>query len=193
RKKRKINKFKCLEAVEKDLARIYGVRQRLHPSNEYLRDLEKIAALDTKLKAGQPGVDITIPVEMMLPRAVISKCVEVLVGVHKADEKIRSEWRKYNSSVEKKELLNIQKNTSTARLAARSMKGATLVAGARARWEFDGHAQPQQGSRVLILDSPVTSVRTFSDDGASKWMDSLVPGYGRCQVQRKDLMVSQDT
>ncbi|KAG2782886.1 hypothetical protein PC116_g19171 [Phytophthora cactorum] len=104
RYKRKINKFKCLETVEKDLARFCGVHQRLHPSNAYLRDLEKIAALDTRLKAGQPGVDITIPVEMMLPRAVISKCVEVLVGVHKADEKIRSEWRKYYSTVEKEEV-----------------------------------------------------------------------------------------
>ncbi|ETM35272.1 hypothetical protein L914_17791, partial [Phytophthora nicotianae] len=382
RNKRKIHKFECLETVEKDLVHFCGVHQRLHPSREYLRDLEKIAALDPKLKPGKPTADIAIPVRLMLPRAVMTKCVKVLVDVHKADKKIRSEWENYDPSKEKQELgtkslrctfvlqpmaadfgedeatsemiqtmralttdgmsfslaaswlllenklrgterakrkafgelmgsffngtprsreplipsydlpmkdqplqlgavhllcvsvlhprdfeamfsaivatqtttkLSIRMqimpveapvyghwwkwlaygvfskrarlNSSVESLALASIgsmtvedidifnavlasdhpeehiyrtsrgeideRDATLKAGARIRWELDDRGQPQQGSRAVILDLPVTSVRTFSDDGKSQWLDAVVPGYGRCQVQRKDLIFSQ--
>ncbi|EGZ07989.1 hypothetical protein PHYSODRAFT_339871 [Phytophthora sojae] len=30
-------------------------------------------------------------------------------------------------------------------------------------------------------------VKTFSDDGESEWVNALIPGYGRCQVQREKL------
>lgn len=42
------------------------------------------------------------------------------------------------------------------------------------------------------MDSPVRFVRTFSDDGESEWVDVVIPGYGRCQAQRKDLNFVQD-
>ncbi|KAG6961115.1 hypothetical protein JG687_00007837 [Phytophthora cactorum] len=35
--------------------------------------------------------------------------------------------------------------------------------------------------------SPISFVRTFSDDGASEWVNVLIPGYGHCQVQRENL------
>ncbi|EGZ05610.1 hypothetical protein PHYSODRAFT_320146 [Phytophthora sojae] len=35
-------------------------------------------------------------------------------------------------------------------------------------------------------------VRTVSDDGSSSWIDCIVPGYGRCQVQRCDLVLDGD-
>lgn len=34
-------------------------------------------------------------------------------------------------------------------------------------------------------------VRSFNDDGETDWVDVLLPDYGRCQVQRKDLEFDQ--
>ncbi|KAG1687830.1 hypothetical protein DVH05_004561 [Phytophthora capsici] len=45
----------------------------------------------------------------------------------------------------------------------------------------------------LMLDLPATRVQTFSDDGQSEWVNAVVPGYGRCLLQRKDLGFQQDS
>ncbi|KAF4031273.1 hypothetical protein GN244_ATG16917 [Phytophthora infestans] len=38
----------------------------------------------------------------------------------------------------------------------------------------------------------MTSARIFGDDGSSEWVNVLVPGHGRCYVQRTELEL-QDT
>lgn len=69
----------------------------------------------------------------------------------------------------------------------------TLKSGAPIRWEFNGRGQPMRNSKPLAFDEPVESVRTFSDDGVSEWVDVLVPGLGRCQVQRNSLVFDEST
>ncbi|OWZ16234.1 hypothetical protein PHMEG_00010005 [Phytophthora megakarya] len=49
---------------------------------------------------------------------------------------------------------------------------------ARVVWDFDERGQPQQNFRALILELPVASMRAFSDDGTSNWLDATIPGYG---------------
>ncbi|KAK1930115.1 hypothetical protein P3T76_014349 [Phytophthora citrophthora] len=64
---------------------------------------------------------------------------------------------------------------------------ATLQSGSRIQWQFpaqDGDPPP----RSLRFEEPVPFVWTFSDDGESEWMDAIVPGYGRCLVQRRDFV-----
>ncbi|KAK1930110.1 hypothetical protein P3T76_014344 [Phytophthora citrophthora] len=64
---------------------------------------------------------------------------------------------------------------------------ATLQSGSRIQWQFpaqDGDPPP----RSFTFEEPVPFVWTFSDDGESEWMDAIVPGYGRCLVQRRDLV-----
>ncbi|KAG1702310.1 hypothetical protein DVH05_010099 [Phytophthora capsici] len=45
----------------------------------------------------------------------------------------------------------------------------------------------------LMLDLPSTQIQTFSDDDQSEWVNAVVPGYGRCLLQRKDLGFQQDS
>lgn len=62
-------------------------------------------------------------------------------------------------------------------------KDATLMCGARIRWNFDEGVQ----SNFLTLDTPIEFVRIFSDDDTSDWVNILIAGFGRCQVRRRDL------
>ncbi|OWZ12117.1 hypothetical protein PHMEG_00014768 [Phytophthora megakarya] len=64
---------------------------------------------------------------------------------------------------------------------------ATLTSGSPIRWEFDDHGEPVVHCCHSILEYPMPFVRTFSDDGKSEWVNVLVPGFGRCQVQRCNL------
>ncbi|KAG7386894.1 hypothetical protein PHYPSEUDO_015099 [Phytophthora pseudosyringae] len=66
-------------------------------------------------------------------------------------------------------------------------RDATLKRGSRIRWQSDIRTQPRNGYRDLIFSSALPFVRTFSDDGESLWVNVLIPGYGRCQVQRDAL------
>lgn len=43
------------------------------------------------------------------------------------------------------------------------------------------------------FESPIHHVRTFSDDGTSEWINALVPGFGRCHVQRASLIFDDST
>ncbi|OWZ12225.1 hypothetical protein PHMEG_00014651, partial [Phytophthora megakarya] len=45
----------------------------------------------------------------------------------------------------------------------------------------------------LSFEYPIEFIRTFSDDGKSEWINVLVPGFGRCQVQRSHLEFSAAT
>ncbi|KAG3092117.1 hypothetical protein PI124_g6735 [Phytophthora idaei] len=46
--------------------------------------------------------------------------------------------------------------------------------------------------RTLKLELPTSSVRTFSDDGQSEWVDVVIPGHGRCLVRRNNLIFRPD-
>lgn len=63
-------------------------------------------------------------------------------------------------------------------------RDATLRRDSLIRCVLDGPAK----TRAITFDAPVPFVRTVSDDGKSTWVDSIVPGYGRCRVQRRDLV-----
>lgn len=70
-------------------------------------------------------------------------------------------------------------------------RDAMLTSGAPVRWQFDENGQPVTSSRPLTFPSPISKkkfVLDFSDDGESRWVDVMVPGLGRCQVQRDDLV-----
>ncbi|KAG7392727.1 hypothetical protein PHYBOEH_006298 [Phytophthora boehmeriae] len=60
-------------------------------------------------------------------------------------------------------------------------KSAILRAGAPIRSEIDDSRQTAIASGVITLPSPISTVRTFSDDGKSEWVDAIISGYGRCQ------------
>ncbi|OWZ07966.1 hypothetical protein PHMEG_00019564 [Phytophthora megakarya] len=65
---------------------------------------------------------------------------------------------------------------------------ATLTANAAVRWEFDERNEPVLNSEVLSFPCSTPHVRTFSDNGESEWVNVIIPGYGRCQVQRENLV-----
>ncbi|KAE9200514.1 hypothetical protein PF004_g18977 [Phytophthora fragariae] len=69
-------------------------------------------------------------------------------------------------------------------------RDATLNANAPILWEFDYRGQPVEDSTPLTYPTPVQAVRTFSDDGSSEWVNAIVPGFGRCRVQRRELVFS---
>ncbi|KAG7381437.1 hypothetical protein PHYPSEUDO_006015 [Phytophthora pseudosyringae] len=66
-------------------------------------------------------------------------------------------------------------------------KDATIKAGALIHCKLNNRGQPPRGTRSLTFESAITSVRVFSDDVQSEWLNVLVPGYGRCYVQRTNL------
>lgn len=68
-----------------------------------------------------------------------------------------------------------------------------LKSGAAVRWEFYNRGEPREVSLPLVFETPVYSVRTFSDDGESEWVNALVPGFGRCHVRRTDLDLESPT
>jgi hypothetical protein len=71
-------------------------------------------------------------------------------------------------------------------------RDATLKAGAPIRWRFNKQGRPRRGFRALTFEHDIPLVRAFSDDGESGWVNVLVPGYGRCQVQREDLAFDEN-
>ncbi|KAG7376495.1 hypothetical protein PHYPSEUDO_013293 [Phytophthora pseudosyringae] len=64
---------------------------------------------------------------------------------------------------------------------------ATLKSGAAIRWRFNYRGEPLPGIAPLSVPTPTALVRAFSDDGVSEWVKVLIPGYGRCEVQRENL------
>ncbi|KAI9985153.1 hypothetical protein PInf_004467 [Phytophthora infestans] len=68
-----------------------------------------------------------------------------------------------------------------------SMEGreATLKDGAMVQYDITANAQP----RSLTFTSCRFLLHTFGDDGASEWVNVIVPGFGRCRVRRSDLVL----
>ncbi|KAL4141050.1 hypothetical protein PRNP1_014172 [Phytophthora ramorum] len=52
--------------IDYDSVCFCGTHQREHPSSEYLKALDRIAALDDNVNPGEPGVEIKIPVKLDL-------------------------------------------------------------------------------------------------------------------------------
>ncbi|KAE8978372.1 hypothetical protein PR003_g25806 [Phytophthora rubi] len=63
-------------------------------------------------------------------------------------------------------------------------RDATLKDGALVQYDIQEHGQ----SRSLTFTSCRFLLHTFSGDGSSEWVNVLVPGFGRCLVQRSDLV-----
>ncbi|OWZ19729.1 hypothetical protein PHMEG_0005982 [Phytophthora megakarya] len=59
---------------------------------------------------------------------------------------------------------------------------AGLKSGTLIRWRFEDNYL------VHTFDSKVPFVLTYSDDGMSEWVEVLVPGYGKCEVQRTNIL-----
>lgn len=70
-------------------------------------------------------------------------------------------------------------------------RDAILKASAPIHWDFTGRGQPRRDSPPLTFESTLPLVRTFSDDGESEFVNVMIPGCGRCQVQRSDLEFAQ--
>ncbi|EGZ08236.1 hypothetical protein PHYSODRAFT_436981, partial [Phytophthora sojae] len=66
-------------------------------------------------------------------------------------------------------------------------RDATLSGDSRIRCVLDD-LNGSTNTKAITFDVPVPFIRTFSDDGKSTWVDAIVPGYGRCRVQRRDLV-----
>ncbi|KAE9311333.1 hypothetical protein PF008_g20232 [Phytophthora fragariae] len=66
-------------------------------------------------------------------------------------------------------------------------RDATLKRGAPVRWKFTDEGEPNLEWDPIKFDYAIPFVRTFSDDGSSTWVDAIVPGLGRCKVQRDNL------
>lgn len=67
---------------------------------------------------------------------------------------------------------------------------AILTINAAVRWHFNAHGQLV----IETLSMPWSSacVTLFSDGGSSEWVNAIVPGFGRCQVRRDDLVFDED-
>ncbi|OWZ08225.1 hypothetical protein PHMEG_00019266, partial [Phytophthora megakarya] len=63
-------------------------------------------------------------------------------------------------------------------------RDATLKANTPIRWCDDDDS-------TLSFPAAIRHVRTFSDDGSSEWVNVIVPGFGKCQVQRQELDFSE--
>ncbi|KAK1941292.1 hypothetical protein P3T76_007158 [Phytophthora citrophthora] len=98
------NDTRYSESLKNDIVKFCGVHQREHPSRAYLSALKKIAALDTNLKSGKPGVDIDIPVQacftVMHPASFTFLCEDStpLEIIHEAEKIVKEDWRKHKCS-----------------------------------------------------------------------------------------------
>ncbi|KAK1930106.1 hypothetical protein P3T76_014340 [Phytophthora citrophthora] len=68
---------------------------------------------------------------------------------------------------------------------------ATLQSRSRVKWQIP--TQDNTPPRTLTFEDSVPRVWTFSDDGESDWLNAVIPGFGRCLVQRQDLVFSSST
>ncbi|KAG1687841.1 hypothetical protein DVH05_004572 [Phytophthora capsici] len=66
------------------------------------------------------------------------------------------------------------------------LQEATLTANSPIRWDFDG--KPVVQSDIVQFPSPIPFVWIMSTSEETEWVDALVPGYGRCQVPRRNLV-----
>ncbi|KAK1942583.1 hypothetical protein P3T76_006082 [Phytophthora citrophthora] len=74
---------------------------------------------------------------------------------------------------------------------ADGVQDATLAANSPIRCNFNDQNEPVVTSDVLKVATPILFLRILSGNAESEWVIALIPGYGRCQVQRKNLVFSQ--
>ncbi|KAJ8516707.1 hypothetical protein ON010_g18417 [Phytophthora cinnamomi] len=67
-------------------------------------------------------------------------------------------------------------------------RNAVLMARAPVYWRLNNRGQPRRDFRPLTFEAVIDSVRTFSDDRVGDFVNAMIPGFGRCQVQRSDLV-----
>ncbi|OWY97980.1 hypothetical protein PHMEG_00031368 [Phytophthora megakarya] len=67
---------------------------------------------------------------------------------------------------------------------------ATLEANTPIKWQMTKQGTPRSASKELRFSFPIPFVRTLRDDGASGWVDVIIPGLAWCQVQRSCLRFS---
>ncbi|GMF24796.1 unnamed protein product [Phytophthora lilii] len=79
--------------LELDLLELCGPRQR-RVGDDFLQALQKIAALDPTLKAGEPGADIEIPVGVCLSPSQNGQLQEIR-NVAADEKKIKQQWQEY--------------------------------------------------------------------------------------------------
>ncbi|KAE9273127.1 hypothetical protein PF008_g29923 [Phytophthora fragariae] len=94
-------------AVTDDLARQCGTDHRLHPSEEYLETLKKIAALDDKLKPGESGVEVDVAVKLRCTRwSSVRDCsiASILLDVAKSEKEIAAQWKEFNEKSEEQDV-----------------------------------------------------------------------------------------
>ncbi|POM60048.1 hypothetical protein PHPALM_31139 [Phytophthora palmivora] len=68
-------------------------------------------------------------------------------------------------------------------------RNATLKSGSSIQWCFSrGQPAVDDRHKRIKVESVIRCVRTFSNDGESEWVNAMIPGLGRCQIQRDDLI-----
>jgi len=98
------------KTLKDDIVRFCGVHQRKRPSRAYVRALKKIAAMDTKMKPGEPGIDLKIQVQIgfrvmdFSSYGMLDDILEPLQDLRAAEEIIKEEWDVYEQSTQKKEV-----------------------------------------------------------------------------------------
>ncbi|KAG1687860.1 hypothetical protein DVH05_004590 [Phytophthora capsici] len=70
------------------------------------------------------------------------------------------------------------------------LQEATLTANSPILWNFDEFGKPVEDSGVVQFPSPIPFVWVMGESGQTEWMDALIPGYGRCQVRRRNLILN---
>ncbi|KAG1702321.1 hypothetical protein DVH05_010110 [Phytophthora capsici] len=65
------------------------------------------------------------------------------------------------------------------------LQEATLAANSPIRWDTDGVLQPD----VIQFPSPIPFLWIITTTEQTEWVDALVPGYGRCQVLSRNLIL----
>jgi hypothetical protein len=83
-----------------DLVELCGVRQRQHPSPQYLAALAKIATLDDKLALRGP-VDVQIPVQVHASSCMNTAeqfIVAALTEIQRQEKIIKAEWEAYQQT-----------------------------------------------------------------------------------------------
>ncbi|OWZ19724.1 hypothetical protein PHMEG_0005977 [Phytophthora megakarya] len=89
------------EQFDADLVEFCGITQRKIQSEEFIKDLQKIAALDERIKVDKPGVEVEIPVRVLYRArqpftASGDRPVEELVNAARAEKVIKTEWDAYS-------------------------------------------------------------------------------------------------
>lgn len=96
----KKSNIKFEEPMDYDLVLFCGVQQRTQPSPEYLSALSQIAAMDTALRPGRPGIDLRIPVRVHFTPKTEENPVKKLYDVVSAEKTIQQQWGEYDSAGE---------------------------------------------------------------------------------------------